>query len=349
MPPWRSRARPGAGRAAPRASRGRCRRALPDRAPRGPRGRGGPSCCARSRQSRGSQGSGGRPRGPRTPRSGTRSCRPRGRRRWPRRRARTPGRDGEPRAGPRSRASTARTQGRTSRSGPRTRSRPPRRQRPARGGARPARGTWRDPTGSAPGSPCSRARRCCGCARRSRGRPRRRGRCGGWTHSRGRPELRAERLEHVAVCRLERPRPLPGRHTDDDLGRARAHHHARLGNGPRMRWVGRIDVDLAHDLEARRVATLRLERTHDEVPLLREVGDIARLGSGEQPSGRPLRRQPDPARLLAAQEDRRAAGRQRRGRVDSPGQRVERVRARDAGSRGGLRREQQPAAPPPRR
>ena len=47
-----------------------------------------------------------------------------------------------------------------------------------------------------------------------------------------------------------------------------------------------------------------------------------------------------PARLLAAEEDRRTAGRQRRGRVDGPGQRVERVVARDAGRRRRLGREQ---------
>ena len=82
---------------------------------------------------------------------------------------------------------------------------------------------------------------------------------------------------------------------------------------------------LADELERRRVAARVLERADDEVPLGPEVVVVAGLGAGEQPALGGARREPDPARALPAEEQRRAARGQRRGQVRRAAERVVRV------------------------
>ena len=143
---------------------------------------------------------------------------------------------------------------------------------------------------------------CCGAAG---------GRRGGLSSSAGGPERR--------------------RHADDDLGGAGAGHRAGLVERPRA--VGRLGarVHLADELERRRVAARGLERADDLVPLRAKYSTSpARLPGSSQPGGA-ARREPDPARASGRRA--RSAGRRASaaaGRLVAPGERVERVVARDA-------------------
>src|SRR5206468_8599081 len=65
--------------------------------------------------------------------------------------------------------------------------------------------------------------------------------------------------------------------------------------------------------------------------------DIPDVGAGKQPARPETGRQPDPARPLAAQVDRRTARGARRGSVDGGAERVERVVAADPRRPRGLR------------
>ena len=90
-------------------------------------------------------------------------------------------------------------------------------------------------------------------------------------------------------------------------------------------------MHLADELEARRVPALGLECRAQHVPLLDEVVHLSGLRAGEDPAGGTPRGQGDAPRLLAAQDDRRTAGREGARGADRAVQRVVRVRARDAG------------------
>src|SRR5439155_26070145 len=146
-----------------------------------------------------------------------------------------------------------------------------------------------------------------------------------------------KRGEALRGDRVETGRPECRLHPEDHVARAGIDEPAGDADGLTSARPGRAWHDLADVVEGGRVAALPLEGGHQLIPLLREVLDIPDVGAGKQPARPETGRQPDPARPLAAQVDRRTARGARRGSVDGGAERVERVVAADPRRPRGLR------------
>ena len=160
---------------------------------------------------------------------------------------------------------------------------------------------------------------------------------GSSSRGRGAQRRRGARSRRASQAR----RPDARRHAEDrprvaPAADERAPSPARARGRPASR---RSDTCPTNS-KRRGVPARGLERAEDRVARSREVGDVAGPVAGHQPALREARGERDPARLLPAEEDRRAARAHRRRLVGRAAERVERVVARRRPARAGRIREQ---------
>ena len=143
-----------------------------------------------------------------------------------------------------------------------------------------------------------------------------------WPAGRTRSSERlAERHRDLAGDGVDAGGAEPRRHPEDDVGGSRATASRACPSAQRAVLGGRPGRDLGADLEGRRVAPDRLERGQDRVALLAEVGESSGCRGDDRGSTQPSADrggERDAAPLLAAQPERRTAGRQRRRFVRRP-------------------------------